>query len=153
MSRQSLSISGCALQSKESWCFAARGTQQSWAVVHRTHSRPFKIIKIYHVSNGNSKFTMFFWNLIVARKPFCSIVLFYVALRPVIYRCSWLWCNSFSTGCGSAQEDHEIPVDYIELLRDWARRTLENLVRTRALASTEDLYTTADMTSVYGKKN
>ena len=46
----------------------------------------------------------------------------------------------------SAEEDHEIPVEHIELLRDWARRTLKNIGRTRALASIEDLYITADMT-------
>ena len=109
--------------------------------MHRTHSRPFKIIKIYHVSNGNSKFAMFFWNLVGCEKA---------VLLDRFVLCS---IAAGSTGCGSAQEDHEIPVDYIELLRDWARRTLENLVRTRVLASTDDLYTTADMTSVYGKKN
>ena len=36
--------------------------------MHRTPSRPFKIIKIYHVSNGNSKFAMFFWNLVGCEK-------------------------------------------------------------------------------------
>ena len=51
---------------------------------------------------------------------------------------NWMW--------NSAEEDHEIPVEHIELLRDWARRTLKNIGRTRALASIEDLYITADMT-------
>ena len=40
---------------------------------------------------------------------------------------NWMW--------NSAEEDHEIPVEHIELLRDWARRTLKNIGRTRALAS------------------
>ena len=51
---------------------------------------------------------------------------------------NWMW--------KSAEEDHKIPVEHIELLRDWARRTLKNIGRTRALASIEDLYITADMT-------
>ena len=89
---------------------------------------------------------MFFWNLhgwfrqsCFARSLCCIYCAAYVnaaGIGAIFF--NWMW--------NSAEEDHEIPVEHIELLRDWARRTLKNIGRTRALASIEDLYITADMT-------